>query len=215
MVKQVTALINQEMIHAVLITDFFRGTIGEFLSKRWERKQEKRKQYRKLETVLFQIRDLTKEDYREAGKAAVKAKKRGEHPADIPHKGARVWDLHRRLQQTVDPLYPGLSDDFLEGVEQIDEWITKLNDGAALTHMHEKWVRGGAGEALNELPPLGLKERIKHRLGMTEEYPESMDIHYQHQAEVKAVLAERQEKLLEAGYYEEQANEEENKDREE
>lgn len=181
------------MIHAILITDFFRSTIGEYFSKRWERKGEKREQYRELETVLLQIRDLTKEDYREAGKAAVEAKKREEHPADITHKGARVWDLHRRLQEAVDPLYPELSDDLLEGVEQIDEWIMKLNDGAALTHMHEKWVRGGAGEALNELPPLGFMGRVKHRLGMAKEYPESMDIHYQRQAEVKAALAERQQ----------------------
>lgn len=202
------------MIQAVLITGFFRSTIGQYLSRYLDRKQEKREQYRELESILLQIRDLTKEDYREAGKASVEARKRGSDPADISHEGARVWKLHKRLHEAVDQLYPELSDDFKNAVEQIDDWIAKLNDGAALTHMNEKWVRGGAGEALNELPPLGWKERVKHRLGMTIKYSESIDIHFQQQAKVKAALAERQEKLAEVGYYEDQDSETGNKERE-
>lgn len=147
-------------------------------------------------SILIQIYELDEEDLREAHQAARKAKDAGVGNSEVPHPGSKVWRLRKRLQETVQPCYPFLDSDTKEAVDQIDSWITKLDESSVAIPAHLTWITGGAGDALENIPFMSVRDFLYHYfLGNQRDYQSSMEKRMAQQADVYEGLRERQSKL--------------------
>lgn len=129
----------------------FRCVFWAFVAHLFVSYRNQQNQYQELINLLAQIAELDKEQFREAGNAAIEAQEKEVDPTEIVHQGNRLWRLRERVHEAAEPIYTELPSECKNSIDCMDDWIMKLRDGPGLSHMNQQWVTGEAGDAIESI----------------------------------------------------------------
>ncbi|WP_152423330.1 hypothetical protein [Haloterrigena salina] len=174
---------------------------GAFIAHLFVSYRNQQDRYQELINLLAQIAELDKEQFREAGNAAVEAQKKEVDPTEIVHQGNRLWRLRERVHEVAEPIYTELPSECKDSIDRMDEWIMKLRDGPGASHITHQWVTGEAGNAIQSIPSFRFITFLQHYFNSEKpQYPATMELKEKEQSRVQNALKRREQKMEEKEY---------------